>query len=131
MTERELIINRGTDHGVEVGTRFAILNPKGLEVKDPETGEDLGSLEVAKTIVKVVSVKEKLCMAQTFRTVKSSGGPLWATGLASPPEERVETLRTDHPHAYAELSEEESRVKIGDPAVEVTGRIFEGMVVPF
>lgn len=131
MTERELVINRGADHGVEVGTRFAILNPNGLEIKDPETGEDLGSVEVAKTIVKVVSVQDRLCVATTFRTTKTAGGALWMAGLANPPVERTETLRTDQTNAYEELSEEESRVKTGDPAVEVTGDAFEGMVVPF
>lgn len=131
MTERQLVINKGSADGVQIGTRFAILNPQGLEIKDPETSEELGSVEVAKTIVKVISVQEKLCLATTFRTRKTQGGPLWMSALANPPSERTETLRTDAINAYEEISEEESRVKTGDPAVQVTGDAFEGMIVPF
>jgi hypothetical protein len=44
--DRILVINRGSDQGVQVGMRFAVLNRKGHNVVGPETGESLGSVEV-------------------------------------------------------------------------------------
>jgi len=56
LTQRELALNVGEEEGVEVGMRFAILNSKGVDVTDPDTGKVLGDVPVAKTIVKVVRI---------------------------------------------------------------------------
>jgi hypothetical protein len=131
LTARDLVLNKGSSEGVTVGMRFAVLNRKGADVKDPDTGEVLGSVELPKTFVKVVAVKEHLCIARTFREFKSGGGPLWslmaATSLsAAPPQTRVETLKTDEARLKDELDEKESYVKIGDPAVQMLGEEFTG-----
>ena len=129
---RDLVLNKGSDHGVEVGMRFAVLNRKGADVKDPDTGEVLGSVELPKTFVKVVAVKERLCIARTFREFTTGGGPLWSVmnqnflGLSSPPSKQFETLKTDEARLKDELDEEESYVKIGDPAVQMFGEEFTG-----
>lgn len=130
MTARDLVLNKGSDDGVTVGMRFAILNRKGADIKDPDTGEVLGSVELPKTFVKVVSTKPRLCIARTFRQFRISGGALWAMsalgGLTSPPRTNVETLKTDEARLQDELDERESFVKIGDPAVQMVGEEFSG-----
>ena len=115
--DRTLVINRGSDHGVQVGMRFAVLNRKGANVVDPETGESLGSVEIEKVLVKVVRVEPKFAVARTFRTFASPFGRL----LSAP---QRETLRTDSATYKHELSEEDSYVKIGDPVVESVGDEF-------
>lgn len=72
---RELFINLGSADGVGLGMRFAVLNRKGIDVKDPDTGELLGSAELANAIVKVVRIEnEHLSTARTFRP-KADTGP--------------------------------------------------------
>lgn len=127
LNQQELVINRGTEHGVLVGMRFAVLNPRGQEIRDPDSGQAIGSVDVEKTLVKVVRVQERLCVARTFRTYKTPGGPLWSAALGDwgrPPESRVETLKIDEARMRAELEERDSLVKIGDPVVEMRGEEF-------
>jgi hypothetical protein len=116
--DRTLVINRGFDHGVQVGMRFAVLNRKGANVKDPETGEPIGSVEVEKVLVKVVRVGPQLAVARTFRSFTSGFGNIFSN------TSRRETLRTNSATYKQELSEQDSYVKIGDPVVEAVGDEF-------
>lgn len=127
LTARELVINRGSAEGVAVGQRFAVLNRRGTDIKDPETGEVLGSVELDKVLVKVVRVDEHLAVARTFRTYKTGGGGLWAIAAMQGTPERIvtETLRTDERLLKDELDEKESYVKIGDPVVQVVGEEYD------
>jgi hypothetical protein len=127
LTARELVINRGSADGVNVGMRFAVLNRRGTDIKDPDTGELLGSVELDKVLVKVVRVDEHLAVARTFRTYRVGGGGLWAfTALqGSPPRTVYETLKTDERRLKDELDEKESYVKIGDPVVQVIGEEYD------
>src|SRR5262245_12200727 len=58
LSKRELILNVGSDDGVEIGMKFVILNSQGIDVSDPDTGKVLGTVEVPKTVVKVVRVDD-------------------------------------------------------------------------
>jgi hypothetical protein len=128
LTARELVINRGTTEGVEVGMRFAVLNRRGTDIKDPDTGDILGSIELEKVLVKVVRVDEHLAVARTFRTFRVPGtGVLgWASFQQGTPMQTVpETLKTDERRLKDELDEKESYVKIGDPVVQIIGEEFD------
>ncbi|MFF1571350.1 hypothetical protein ACFVWR_01280 [Leifsonia sp. NPDC058292] len=39
LTSTDLVINRGSEDGVEVGMKFAVMDPLGRDIKDPETGD--------------------------------------------------------------------------------------------
>ncbi len=130
LTVRDLVINRGSAHGVEVGMRFKILNPNGQSIRDPDTRDIIGSVEMVKVVVKVVEVQENLCVARTFKTIKTepSGamGRISIGAIASMADafgtvggERVETLRTNEKLAEQDIDEAESYVRTGDPAVQV------------
>ena len=127
LTNRELVINLGTEQGVTEGMRFAVLNSHGVDIHDPETSEVLGSVDVPKVIVEAVRIEPRLTVARTFnkrrRNVGGSGGvsTLALSGLFEPPKwvEEWETLRTTEKPQIKELPEEDSYVKIGDPVVEV------------
>jgi hypothetical protein len=132
LNERELALNVGEQDGVREEMRFAILNSKGVNIVDPETHEPLGSVEVAKVLVKVTRVQEKLSVAQTFRTTKKNvGGQGSGLGIAisdmfQPADwiEVPETLRVIGRASKQELPDNESFVQVGDPVVEVTGDEF-------
>lgn len=123
LTAQELVINRGSNVGVEIGMRFAVLNSKGSEIEDPDTGDLLGSVELPKTFVKVISVEPRLAIARTFRefvTPAVAGLLGSASSFAGRPERREkETLKTDESRLKDELDEEESYVKTGDRVVQV------------
>lgn len=129
LTNRELVLNVGEDQGVEVGMRFAVLNSKGISVTDPDTGEEIGSVELPKTVVKIVRTQERLSIGRTFRTVRTKGGPLAGLPtmemLSAPPRTVVETLRTDESRAKDELDEKDSYIKIGDIAVQIVDQEYE------
>ncbi len=127
LTARDLVLNKGSVDGVQVGMRFAILNRKGADIRDPDTHEILGSVELPKTFVKVVSVKDRLAIARTFRELRTGSGAFWAlAALSAASRVGPETLKTDEPLVQDELDEAESYVKLGDPAVQMLGEEFPG-----
>lgn len=66
LNTRELVINRGADAGVTVGTKFAVLGAQ--EVTDPDTNRPLGSLHREKIRVEVVEVQDNMAVARTYET---------------------------------------------------------------
>lgn len=128
LNNKKVALNKGVNDGVMVGMVFSILSPYGSDITDPDTGETLGSVEMSKATVKVTDVQERLSVASTFRTKRVNiGGEIDIRPLSGvlermfePPkwETRQETLRTDE-NTEIELSEEDSRVKTGDPVVQV------------
>ena len=66
LNDRELVINRGETSGVKPGMIFGILEEK--EIQDPDTKEELGSVEIVKIRVKVVDVKPKMSICRTYET---------------------------------------------------------------
>lgn len=121
VSDRELILNRGSAHGVEKGMYFNILDTTTDRIKDPETGEVLGGFRRIKISVVAVEVAEKITLAQTFRskTVNLGGQGLGFSAMASMLSEpryveRVETLKLD-PSAAKPLGASESVVSVGDP----------------
>lgn len=126
LSRRELALNKGDADGVEVGMRFAILNGNGIGLTDPDTGEPLGSVEVPKTIVKVVRLDgDHLAVARTFRTLPGTGTVGMLAGLTSGSPARLETLRLGEAPLREEMSEEDSIVKRGDVAIQTFGDEFD------
>ncbi|WAC69351.1 hypothetical protein [Microbacterium sp. SL75] len=127
VSDREVILNRGSNHGVQEGQYFAILNPDTIGITDPETGEDLGGIRVVKVVVVAVEVAAKLTLARTFRTktLNVGGSSTAASTLAgvssmfNPPKyvETVEKLTIDR-NAPRKISPSESVVSKGDPFEE-------------
>lgn len=130
LNSRELVINCGSEDGVKIGMYFDVLDPKGQEIKDPDTNEVLGSIERPKVRLKISQVREKLSVAATYKQTKvNEGGNLALGGFANtlmPPKwtTKYETLKTDE-KTWEDLSEKESYVKIGDPVVQVTKNEIE------
>lgn len=128
LNSREIVLNVGSMNGIVVGMKFDVLDPKGEEIIDPETGEVLGSLSRPKVRVKVKTVQDRLSVAGTYRTreinIGGTGGALGSLGSLSemlrPPQyvKKVETFKTTE-KTWEDLDESESFVKTGDPVVQV------------
>jgi hypothetical protein len=127
LNSRELALNIGSQNGVRKGMLFDVIDPKGEDIVDPDTGGILGSLERPKVRVKVISVQDKLSVASTYKKERVNiGGVGIGTSAISqlfiqPPEHvtQYETLKTEE-KTWEDISEEESYVKCGDPVVQVT-----------
>ena len=107
---------------------FDILSPKGSNIKDPDTGDVLGSIAIPKATVRVTKIEERMSVASTFRTRRVNVGGVGLVGLGAasdiflPPkwETRHETLKTNE-RTLEDLDEEDSYVSTGDPVVQVFG----------
>ena len=128
LTTRELVINRGYADGVDVGMRFAVLDPRADNIKDPETGDVLGSVSRPKVNVEVTRVEERLSLAATYRkrrvNVGGQGAGLTTLGkLFEPPlyVDEFDTFKASE-QSWEELDESESIVKVGDPVVQLGER---------
>jgi hypothetical protein len=134
LNSRELVINIGSDHGVCEGMYFDVLDSKGENITDPDTGEVLGSIDRPKLSVKVSRVEPRLAVAATYRSnrvnVGGSGSGLSAlSGFDSiakqlmPPKwvTKYETLKTDE-RTWEDVNEEDCFVKTGDPVRQVVPR---------
>src|SRR5579859_7607169 len=82
LSTREIVINKGTADGVEVGMIFNVLSPAGEDIRDPETGEILGSVARPKVPVQVSSVQDRLCVAKTYRSTSVNVGGMGITARA-------------------------------------------------
>lgn len=129
LSARELILNVGSEDGVEIGMRFVILNSKGVNITDPDTEEIIGSVEVPKTVVKVVRIdSEHLSVARTFRTVRGTPGFFAGVSAISGTPDRLETLDVASGGSLrAELPEEDSYVKRGDVALSTRGDEYDDL----
>ena len=121
---REVILNVGQDQGVRVGMTFDILTPRGFNIKDPDTGKNLGSFQRAKNRIRIIQTQDKLSLASTYRS-RSVADALAeaffgtrASQTATRRKNQFETLRTDR-DTWEDLPDEDSYVSEGDPVVQV------------
>lgn len=122
LNNRELALNVGSENGVEVGMRFAILSQHGQKTHDPDTGDLLGEIPVTNAVVKIVRIEgPSLSTGRTFRTIPGAQG--LATAFRGTPD-RIETLRRA-PDEHDSDEVIERTIGIGDPAVEAFGDEYD------
>ncbi len=127
LNSKELVINIGDQHGVRHGMKFAVLAESELEVRDPESGKLLDTIDREKVRVEASEVRKKISICRTYRIKKIPAGPLakGALGIISlaelsrPPREIPETLSIHDSSILPPLPEEESYVKIKDRVIQV------------
>ncbi len=105
LSNRELLINKGADDGVSIGTRFVVL---GTTWVDSEQSD----IEFPKTIVKVVRFLDRnSAVGRTFRTIKGTSGMITFSGTP----DHVETMEvTPGSTLRSQLSSAELAVQVGD-----------------
>lgn len=78
-----LIINRGSDHGVKKGDNFLVYYVDPEELKDPETGESLGNLEIIRGTGTATHVQSKMTTIKSNRVVSRGRIIRRQTGILS------------------------------------------------
>ena len=61
LDENRLVLNVGTDHGVAPNMVFKIIETR--TIRDPDTGDELGKVDVTKTRTLVGKVEERMSIA--------------------------------------------------------------------
>ena len=105
-------MNVGSSDQVSVGMLFKIINPKGEQIKDPVSGQILGSVESPRSVVHVMEVQDKLAVATT-----TAANPM-ITPTTLGPFARV-LMPPRWVDQYESLTVNLSSVNIGDSAVQV------------
>ncbi len=82
--EYTVVINRGSDDGIQKGHNFLIYGIED-EVIDPETGESLGCLEVVRGRGSVTHVQPRMATIKASqrspsKVIKKKGMGVWALG---------------------------------------------------
>jgi hypothetical protein len=63
-----LVINRGEISGIREGQRMLVYNTSEEEIKDPQTGESLGYLDLVRGTGTITFVQEKISILQSDKT---------------------------------------------------------------
>jgi curli biogenesis system outer membrane secretion channel CsgG len=71
----EIYVSGGEDAGFRVGDEFVVYK-KGKEIRDPDTGEILGSKQTLAGRIRIVKVEPKLCVAQVVEGQGFAAGDL-------------------------------------------------------
>ncbi len=69
LSSRDFALNVGSANGVVVGMDFDVIDQ--AEIKDPDTEELLGHIELSKARLRVTDVQEKLAVATTYRETRT------------------------------------------------------------
>jgi hypothetical protein len=72
-TALKVVINQGSRQGVKIGDRFLVF-ARGPHIRDPETGEDLGELEVVRGRGEVVHVQDSLATLRSVEQTRTMRG---------------------------------------------------------
>ena len=128
LNSREVVLNVGSHHGVEINMHFDILDVNLERILDPDTQQVIGSISRPKVRVRIAHVDDKLSIASTYKQITENvGGNLGVAldvGLVAraflPPKwnTRYETLATDE-KTWEDLDESASYINTGDPVVQV------------
>ena len=61
----KLVINRGEISGIREGQRMLVYNTSEEEIKDPQTGESLGYLDLVRGTGTIIFVQDKISIIET------------------------------------------------------------------
>ena len=119
LNTRELVINRGSNHGVVPDMEFAVMEPH-LSILDPDTEELLGNLEREKIRVRVFETHPKFSLARTYETFREFA-PIDPLGVFSEQARYITKVRSlnTNPDSFPSLSRGVVNVNIGDIATQV------------
>ena len=96
-----IAINRGSEHKIRLNQRVLVYRLSNEEIKDPDTGESLGYLEIYKGTGKVISIQEKMSIIESdryeTRTVKNTQTMFQGIPIGQPTYDYKDLLSFEDP----------------------------------
>jgi hypothetical protein len=100
----KLVINKGSEDGIREGQRMLVYHVSDEDIKDPNTGESLGFLELVRGTGKIIFVQDKISILESdkveiikFRQEPSLVNRAMFTFAGSEVRESKELIRFDNP----------------------------------
>ena len=120
----DIVINVGAAHGVHRGMYFDVLDDHNLEIRDPDTEEVIGSLEVSKIKVEVIDTQEKISVATPYLSVKRRTKSVYRVSTPLGPFARSLMPPSWVTEEAISRSEKDSDVEVGNSVVQFIGEIY-------
>lgn len=99
--DTRVTINKGSSHGVRVGQRYMLFRVTDKLLVDPDTGEELGKLEIPLGTGKVIYIQEKWATIESdmlrppqSRTIKKLSNPHYSTIFSPIPTQEITEIPT-------------------------------------
>lgn len=134
LNAREVAVNIGSEDGVRKGMIFDVLDGSGQEIKDPDSGQILGSIERHKIKLKATIVQDRISVLSTYKTKEINVGGQFSLGIIGnaflPPKyiQQPETLKSSD-KKFEKIDEKDSIVQVGDivrqESIEITKNTSE------
>lgn len=107
-----VVINGGINHSLQEGDLLEVF-VVGDPVKDPETGEDLGTLDYIKANLEVVQVYPKMSVCKNADTHKEPS-PFSAFSTFTKERSVRNSLNLNENEISGEFAHQDSTIRIGD-----------------
>ena len=102
LDEYSIVINIGRNDGVTEGMVFVVFTQSSDEIKDPDSGETLGTLENVKDYVSAIHIQDKFatCVAKEVKKIPEEGesssaqtlsGAMMAESMSARPGGKIRT----------------------------------------
>ncbi len=102
LDEYSIVVNVGRNDGVTEGMVFVVFTQSSDEIKDPDSGETLGTLENVKDYVSAVHIQDKFatCVAKEVKRIPEEGesssaqtlsGAMMAESMSARPGGKIRT----------------------------------------
>lgn len=103
LSDNELVINKGEADGVETGMIFTIKDDRLDDIVDPDTGEDLGSIDRPKISIRIMRTGKRAALGRRYEDQGT-----WLSILSS---------MQSRPRGILSNDLWGGEVEVGDPAV--------------
>lgn len=109
LDEYNVAINRGLSHGIVNGQRFLLYTLSREEIRDPDTEESLGFLEIVKGTGRITHVQEKMATLTSDKVIPNEK-KIVRTTYKDAPSSFSSTVAFYTPHGSTIVEEETSGV---------------------
>lgn len=86
---QSIVINAGINENIKIGDEFQIIGSKGAKVTDPDTGNELGTLDAIKGRVVITQVYAKMAIAESKTYRKKPANLL---GISGDPNDQTSAM---------------------------------------
>lgn len=122
INEYRIVVNAGAKDGIKSGDILEVF-VVGQMVNDPDTNEELGTLDFIKAEIEIETVYPNMCICTN--SIKTSNNPMSALSKAAlslyAEKKEPETLNVDMSQASGGLDDFDKKIKIGDLVRESLG----------